>query len=327
MSIMSKKTIIVTGGAGFIGSCLVAGLNARHEDEIIIVDSLGHCEKWKNLTGKKFIDYIDKNDFIQSLDSFNTKSLRAIFHMGACSKTTEKNADYLMQNNTLYTRKLAEFALKNDIAFYYASSAATYGQGESGYRDDEAELYKFRPNNMYGFSKHAFDLMAYQLKWLDKITGFKFFNVFGPNENHKLNMTSVVFNAYHQIRNSGCMKLFRSDNPEFKDGEQLRDFIYVKDVVKILLWFLDHPEHKGIYNLGRGEAVMWKSITSSVFSALNKETRISYVDMPELLKGKYQYHTLASMEKLFEIYHEPFMSIEESVQDYVVNYLKKGTIW
>lgn len=322
---MHKKIIILTGGAGFIGANLLQSLNDRGEDNIVVVDSLHNSQKWKNLSGKIFYDYLDKTLFIDSIrnNKFNGSLIKAIFHLGACSKTTEQNADYLIENNTIYTRDLALFSIKNNIPFYYASSAATYGSGEKGYEDNENKIYELRPKNMYGYSKQLFDLWAYKNKWFDKITGFKFFNVFGPYEYHKIGMTSIVYDAYKQILSEGKVKLFKSDLFEYKDGEQVRDFIYVKDVVNVILWFYDNPSYHGLYNLGRGERNTWKFMVESVFKALNKEPKIEYIDMPSILKGKYQYHTLADMSKTIRVCPLKFSSLESSINEYVNDYLIK----
>ena len=325
-TVSSRPLIIVTGGAGFIGSCLVSALNQRGEDQILIVDSLGESEKWKNLLGKAYVDYLDKQSFLEKIKAgdFSEFSVKAVFHLGACSRTTEKNADYLMANNTHYTRDLASFCMERKIPFLYASSAATYGQGETGYLDDEASLFSLRPSNMYGYSKHLFDLWALKQGWFKKITGFKFFNVFGPNEDHKTGMTSIVYNAYHQILQTGELKLFKSDRKEYADGEQKRDFVYVKDVVNVLLWFFDHPEHTGLYNLGYGRATSWNTIAGHIFEAMGLSPRIRYIDMPDILKGKYQYYTCSDMKKLKSVCPMEFTPLKESVKDYVQNYLYKG---
>ena len=322
----SKQLIIVTGGAGFVGSCLLSSLNQRGEDQIVVVDSLGETEKWKNLLGKDYVDYLDKHSFLEKIKSgsFSSYPIKAIFHLGACSRTTEKNADYLMLNNTYYTRDLALYCLEHKIPFLYASSAATYGQGESGYSDDEQSLFSLRPSNMYGYSKHLFDLMAKKQGWFKKIAGFKFFNVFGPNEDHKKGMTSIVYNAYHQILQTGELKLFKSDKKEYENGEQKRDFVYVKDVVNVLLWFYDHPELTGLYNLGYGRATSWNTIAGYIFEAMGITPKISYIEMPEILKGKYQYYTCSDMKKLKAVCPITFTALKDSVKDYVQNYLYKG---
>lgn len=326
---MTKKMTVITGGAGFIGSCLLKELNNQGFDQIIIVDSLGKNEKWKNLRNKKYIDFIHKDQFLPMIknNAISPQSLNAIFHLGACSKTTEKDADYLMQNNTHYTLELASFAIQNSIPFFYASSAATYGSGENGYRDDESAIFDLKPQNMYGYSKQLFDEWAHQKGWLKKITGFKFFNVFGPNEQHKTGMTSIVFNSFHQIQHRGMMKLFKSDHPDYKDGEQLRDFVYVKDVVKIMAKFLEHPEWTGLYNIGHGETTTWKAMTEYVFKAMDQKPNITYIDMPSELKGKYQYKTLADMNKTLTLFPYVFTPMKDCVTDYVQNHLIPDELW
>jgi ADP-L-glycero-D-manno-heptose 6-epimerase len=318
--------IIVTGGAGFIGSCLISALNARGEKDIWVVDSLGVSDKWKNLVGLSYSNYLDKAAFLEFLQrgEWNPLSCRGIFHLGACSRTTEKNATFLFENNTHYTEVLAQFAVLRNIPFLYASSAATYGDGKYGYEDDLSKLHTLRPKNMYGYSKHIFDLWALERGWFEKIVGFKFFNVFGPNENHKEGMTSIVWNAFHQILDAGSMRLFKSNRPEFKDGEQRRDFIYVKDVLAVMLWFFDHPEFHGLYNLGSGFRTTWNQITHDVFHAMGIPPKIEYVEMPDILKDHYQYDTCASMQRLKQICPVPFRTIQEGVSDYVQNHLMKG---
>ena len=323
--------IIVTGGAGFIGSCLIAALNARGEKNLWVVDDLGSGDKWKNLVGKAYSNYWDKSLFLEMLRRGELRGVpcHGIFHLGACSRTTEKNASFLFENNTRYTEELAKFALERDIPFLYASSAATYGDGmggdgETGYDDDLSKLPTLRPKNIYGYSKHLFDLWALERGWFEKIVGFKFFNVFGPNEGHKNGMTSIVWNAFHQIRENGSVRLFKSDRPDFKDGEQRRDFVYVKDAVTVMLWFFDHPEHRGLFNLGRGARTTWRHIVECVFRALGLPPKIVYTDMPDILKGRYQYDTCAAMQRLKQICPVPLTSIQDGVSDYVQEYLMKG---
>ena len=311
--------IILTGGAGFIGSVVLAKLNKEGIDDIIIVDNLGKTDKWKNLRGKHFSDFIHKTEFLPKL--VNLKSIDAIIHLGACSSTTETDADYLMKNNFNFTKELMDFAVQKEIKFIYASSAATYGDGSLGYSDDDKTTRILKPLNMYGFSKQLTD-EYYLKKYKDKkIVGLKFFNVFGPNEYHKKDMRSMVIKSYEQIIKDGYVKLFKSENPKYKDGEQKRDFIYVKDVVDVVFWFLKN-EKQGIYNLGSGVANTWNSLVNAVFKALNKSPKIKYIDMPEELKNKYQYYTKAEMSKLRNAgYSQPFTTLEDAIKDYVQNYL------
>jgi ADP-L-glycero-D-manno-heptose 6-epimerase len=246
--------IVVTGGAGFIGSALIWKLNSRGIEDILIVDKLGTAEKWRNLVSLKYLDFQDKSEFIDKLESgFYKDSITAILHMGACSSTTETDADYLMENNFHYSVRLARWWKNHQSTrFIYASSAATYGDGRSGYSDDYSMLYKLRPLNMYGYSKHLFDCYAFREGWLKKITGLKFFNVFGPNEYHKGEMRSLINKAYSRVRDEGVMSLFKSYNPQYRDGEQKRDFIYIKDVVEMVLFFMDNPDTGGLFNIGTG---------------------------------------------------------------------------
>jgi len=314
--------IILTGGAGFIGSCLLKKLNDNGVQDVIVVDSLGTSTKWKNLVKKKYLDYYEKDDFLELLDNEEqfAEAIDIIVHLGACTSTTENDVDYLMDNNYSYTSFLAEYASENNIRFIYASSAATYGNGESGYSDklfDELE-----PLNPYGYSKHITDLWVRRNKFDREFTGLKFFNVYGPNEYHKGDMASMIYKAYHQINSTGKMKLFKSYKTEFKDGEQKRDFIYVKDVVEIIWKIIQNPDIHGIYNLGTGKARTWNSLASAVFKALGKKTNIEYIDMPDELKNQYQYFTQADMKRLLKaIGGFEFTSLEDGITDYVQNYL------
>ena len=316
--------IVVTGGAGFIGSALVWALNQRGEDDILIVDRLGETEKWQNLVGLRFNDYLDKSVFIDQLTRghFGDR-LRAILHMGACSATTEKDAGYLMENNYRYTARIAAWRESQPrCRLIYASSAATYGDGARGYVDDEAALPHLRPLNMYGYSKHLFDLLALRKGWLKDIVGLKYFNVFGPNEYHKDDMRSVINKAYPQVRDEGRIRLFKSHRPDYGDGEQLRDFIYVKDAVAMTLFFLERDDIGGIYNIGTGRAQSWNDVAAALFKAADQPLNIEYIPMPEELQGKYQYYTCADLTKLQAAgWSRPCRPLEESVADYVRHYL------
>lgn len=318
--------IIVTGGAGFIGSNIVKALNENGEDRILIVDRLGKTDKWKNLLDLSFIDYEHKDDFIVKLEQgLFDHGIWAVFHMGACSSTTERDADYLMENNYQFSRRLAaRFAAKPGLRFIYASSAATYGDGSKGYSDDHASTPDLSPLNMYGYSKQIFDWWALKTGFIKKAVGLKYFNVFGPNEYHKADMRSVVIRAYYQIKKSGRVRLFKSYRPEFADGEQRRDFIYVKDAVKITLHFLEKPELNGIFNAGTGKPRTFNDLAKGTFAALGLEPQIEYIDMPQGLEKRYQYHTCARMEKLrLSGFQTQFVEMEEAIRDYVVNYLEK----
>ncbi len=315
--------IIVTGGAGFIGSAIVWKLNQQGQKKIIIVDELGKDEKWKNLVALKFEDFIHKDDFISMIiDRDISFEISAIIHMGANSSTTEKDADHLFSNNYLYTQELAKYCFEKNIRFIYASSAATYGDGSLGFDDDQNKLETLRPLNMYGYSKQLFDLWAKKNDAFDKIVGLKYFNVYGPNEYHKGDMRSVVHKAFEQIRGTGKVRLFKSLNPIYKDGEQLRDFIYIKDAVEMTLFFLDKPNINGLFNLGTGKSRTWNDLVASIFNSLNKPVNIEYIDLPEHLREKYQYFTEANMNKIKKAgYNAPIKSLEVGVADYVKNYL------
>lgn len=317
--------IIVTGGAGFIGSAFVWKLNQEGFEDIIIVDHLGKRDKWKNLVNRRFAEYIHKDDFLNLIHQDHLPfEVTGIVHMGACSSTTERDADYLWHNNYAYTRSLANWAIKRDIRFIYASSAATYGDGNQGFSDDHSKITSLRPINMYGYSKQVFDLWVLRNSLTGKMAGIKFFNVYGPNEYHKEDMTSVIFKAFHQIKQTGNVKLFKSYKPEYQDGGQLRDFVYVKDCVNSLWWLLQHPEANGIFNLGTAKARSWNDLINAVFAALGKKPNIEYIEMPEGLRNQYQYFTEAEMDKLKAAgCPATFASLEDSVHDYVVNYLMK----
>jgi ADP-L-glycero-D-manno-heptose 6-epimerase len=318
--------IVVTGGAGFIGSALVWALNRRGQKNILVVDHLASSEKWRNLVPLRFDDYLDKSEFIARLEAGAfADGIEAILHLGACSSTTETNADYLMENNYRYTLRIAQWRERHPkTRFIYASSAATYGAGERGYGDDEEALCTLKPMNMYGYSKHLFDCKALQSGWLKGITGLKYFNVFGPNEYHKGDMRSVVSKAYGRIRDEGVIALFKSYRGDYRDGEQVRDFIYVKDAVEMTLFFLDHPDKNGIYNIGTGKARSWNDVARALFAAMDKKTAIEYIPMPESIRDKYQYYTQADMEKLRRAgCSHACRSLEDAVSDYAVNYLHR----
>jgi ADP-L-glycero-D-manno-heptose 6-epimerase len=319
---------IVTGGAGFIGSAMVAKLNEQGIEDILVVDDLGSSEKWKNLSNKRIRDYLHKDQFLEALSSNSLKSIlpkgtvKAIIHLGACSATTETNAEYMMQNNYRYSKTIAEWAVRDKIRFIYASSAATYGDIEDGFEDSEDSVSSLRPLNVYALSKQLFDLWAIQQGYLDRMLGVKFFNVFGPNEYHKDDMRSVVHKAFGQIQEKGSLKLFKSYREEYADGDQKRDFVYVKDCVDVLWWMLQTPTVNGLYNLGTGQARSWNDLGKAVFSALGKPANIEYIEMPAHLQGKYQYFTQSEMQKLKDAgCPVSFRSLEDAVADYVQNHL------
>lgn len=314
--------LVVTGAAGFIGSCLVRKLNQMGHKDIVLVDDFSKIEKAENLTGKQYDLKVERSVFIEWLKQHATK-IKAVFHIGARTDTTEFNVDIFNELNLNYTKSLWQICADNNIPFIYASSAATYGLGEHGYDDDESKIPLLKPLNPYGDSKNDFDKWALQQKqtppnWY----GLKFFNVYGPNEFHKGRMASVIFHSFNQINLNGKVKLFRSHNPNYKDGEQLRDFVYVKDVVNVLIFLFEKHPANGIYNLGSGKARTFLDLALATFKALNKEPNVEYVDTPEDIRDKYQYFTEANMNKLIKAgYDKPFTSLEEGVTDYVKNHL------
>jgi ADP-L-glycero-D-manno-heptose 6-epimerase len=293
------------------------------ETKIIIVDELGTDEKWKNLVPLKFDDFVHKDDFISMiLEGEIPFEINSIIHMGANSSTTEKNADLLFTNNYLYSKELAKYCLGKDIRFVYASSAATYGDGSLGFDDEESKLGTLRPLNMYGYSKQLFDQWSERNGIFNKIVGLKYFNVYGPNEYHKGDMRSVVHKAFEQVRDTGKVRLFKSLNPKYKDGEQIRDFIFIKDAVEMTLFFLDKPKINGLFNVGTGKARTWNDLVTALFKALNKPVNIEYIDLPKHLENKYQYFTEARIDKIKKAgYNTPFNSLEYGVTDYVKSYL------
>ncbi len=317
---------IVTGGAGFIGSAMVWKLNQMGVDDILVVDNLSETDKWKNLVGLRYADYLHRDQFRKYLlegdDPFGTK---AVFHMGACSSTTERDADFLMENNYRYSQLVARFCVGCGARLVNASSAATYGDGEHGFSDDHELTQKLRPLNMYGYSKQLFDLWALDAGIMDRIASLKFFNVYGPNEYHKDDMMSVICKAHRQIGDTGKLKLFRSYRPEYEDGGQKRDFVYVKDCVNIMWWLAENPQASGIFNVGTGFARTWNDLARAVFAAMGLNPDIEYIDMPESIRDKYQYFTQADMTKLGQAgYDAPMTSLEEGAADYVQHYLATG---
>jgi ADP-L-glycero-D-manno-heptose 6-epimerase len=319
---LTRGHVVVTGGAGLIGSALIWALNTRGIDDILVVDRLDASEKWKNLVPLRYRDYIDADEFERQILQRNASlaNVGAIFHMGACSSTTETDAAFLMRNNYEYTKHLAHWAVDHGVRFVYASSAATYGALESDLRDD-GDLDGLRPLNMYAYSKHRFDLYARDRGLLSHITGLKYFNVFGPNEHHKGEMRSLVDKAFYQIRETGAIRLFKSHRPEYRDGEQQRDFIYVKDAVAMTL-HLAQQHASGLFNIGSGTAHTWLDLIRPIFRAMNVPERIEFIDMPEQLRDKYQYCTCATIDRLRASgYDAPITPLAEAVDDYVRNYL------
>ena len=325
-----SASILVTGGAGLIGSALIHALNQRGQEEILVTDVLGKEEKWKNLSPLRFDDYLQADALLDLLDENPDAlgSIRTIYHLGACSATTETDVAYLMENNYGYTKRLAQWALSRGIRFVYASSAATYGDGTLGMNDDLGELHTLRPLNAYGYSKHLFDLHAWRNGWLRSeggIVGIKYFNVFGPNEGHKGEMRSLVAKAYGQILETGKVRLFRSHRPDYRDGEQMRDFVYVKDAVAMTIHLAETPSAHGLYNIGTGTPRTWIELTNALFAALDREPKIEFIDMPGHVRNQYQYHTCADVSRLLATgWSAPTTTLEEAVSDYVRNYLVPG---
>jgi len=321
---LDRGKILVTGGAGFIGSALVWALNRHGLCKIVIADFLERSEKWRNLVPLQFEDYMEADDLLAALDKNPSplEGVKAVFHLGACSSTTETDAAYLIKNNFEYTKRLAAWSLAKGARFVYASSAATYGALETDLSEDR-DLHALRPLNMYGYSKHLFDLHAAASGYADKITGLKYFNVFGPNENHKGDMRSMVHRAFHQIHETGKVRLFRSYRPEFADGEQRRDFLYVKDAVEMTIHLAEDERRCGLFNVGSGIAHSWLDLAGAVFAAFAKPPQIEFIEMPEALREKYQYFTKAEIAKLRASgYDQPVTPLKEAVSDYVVNYLQ-----
>ncbi len=323
--------IIVTGGAGFIGSALIWELNRRGRKDIIVVDDFsendknpGKNEKFKNLTSLNFTDLYDRDDFGEMVHSgfLKQNEVETLYHLGACSATTEQDYKYLLRNNYEYSKFLCGHSVENKIRFVYASSAATYGSGADGYSDDESRLETLRPLNMYGYSKHLFDLWAKNEGYLDKVAGLKYFNVYGPNEYHKGDMRSIVNKCFTQIKETGKARLFKTTSDKYPDGGQRRDFIYIKDAVDMTLYFGENRIVNGIYNIGTGYANSFNDFVKPVFSALGVKENIEYFDMPEILIGKYQDFTQAEMTKLRQSgYKKEMTDIKSAVTDYIQNYL------
>jgi ADP-L-glycero-D-manno-heptose 6-epimerase len=318
---LNRGKIIVTGGAGLIGSAIVWLLNRQGLDQILVVDRLDSSEKWKHLVPLRFADYIEADEFERRTASGRAfGDVGTIFHLGACSSTTENDAQYLVRNNYEYTKQLALWALEQDARFVYASSAATYG-GLEAELSDEIDLYALRPLNAYAYSKQLFDVYAARTGLDQRTCGLKYFNVFGPNEDHKADMRSIVVKAYEQIRERGSVALFKSYRPEFRDGEQQRDFIYVKDAADMSL-HLAESGATGLFNVGSGTAHTWLDLVRPIFRSLELPERIEFIEMPASLRGKYQYYTCARMARLYATgYDRPVTPLADAVADYVMNYL------
>lgn len=314
--------VVVTGAAGFIGCNLALALKRRGCGDIVVVDRIDHIAKKRNLARIGDCEFVDKDEFRDRVRRKAQEKAEAVFHLGACSSTTETDEKFLADNNTDYTRELCEWALEHGARFVYASSAATYGDGSRGYSDDHSLITSLQPLNPYGWSKQNFDLWALRNGLLDRIAGLKYFNVYGPFEDHKGDMRSMINKAYDEVRAKGELTLFKSHRPDYRDGEQERDFIYVRDAVAMTLFFFDFPNANGIFNCGTGVARTWLDLARSVFAAMGKTPNIRFVDMPETIRSRYQYHTRADMGKLRSAGYRPAtMSIEDGVREYVTKYL------
>lgn len=322
-----SASILITGGAGFIGSALLYELNKRGEKNILITDVEWDEARERHLAPLCYQERMSAEALLMALEEGNPvlKDIKTIFHLGACSSTTESNRDFLMKNNFEYTRTLADWALKRGVRFVYASSAATYGDGSAGMEDGVENLDQLRPLNLYGESKHLFDLYARDQGWFSQIVGLKYFNVFGPNEDHKKEMRSLVCKAYEQIVESGKVRLFKSYRPEYRDGEQKRDFIYIKDAVAMTLHLAESPQASGLFNIGAGVARSWVDLATALFAALEQKPLIEFIEMPETIRAQYQYYTCANISRLRATgYQKNITSLEEAVLDYVQGYLRKG---
>lgn len=317
--------IVVTGAAGFIGSCLLAGLEKTGYVDLVAVDDFSNEPKNRNLQGKTLAAKVDRNEFFDWIKE-NHQFIQIIFHLGARTDTTEFDHRIFDKWNVSYSKRVWDLCIEFGLPLIYASSAATYGLGELGFEDNHSVIQNLKPLNPYGESKNEFDRWAVDQRTKPHFwAGLKFFNVYGPNEYHKGRMASVVFHAFNQIGRTGGMKLFRSHNPNYQDGEQLRDFIYVKDVISVCIYLMEARNHSGIYNLGTGEARTFLDLTKATFKAMDKDESISFIDTPKDIRDKYQYYREANMAKLRSIgYNKPFHSLEDGITDYVGNYLSTG---
>ncbi|HEY3760166.1 MAG TPA: ADP-glyceromanno-heptose 6-epimerase [Verrucomicrobiae bacterium] len=321
----SDARVLVTGGAGFIGSALVWALNRRGCENIVVCDILGADEKWRNLGPLRFADYVEAETLLPKLESGALGKFDLVLHMGACSSTTERDASYLIRNNYAFTKDLCAWALARKTQFVYASSAATYGDGSAGMSDSVTGIERLQPLNMYGYSKHLFDLHAQRAGFLNKVVGLKYFNVFGPNENHKGDMRSLVNKSCAQVQKENVIRLFKSYRKDYRDGEQKRDFLYVKDAVAMTLHLAATRKAGGLFNIGSGQARTWIDLANAVFAALERKPRIKFIEMPEAIRDKYQYFTQANVSKLRASgYKAKITSLEGAVADYVRNYLVAG---
>jgi len=318
----SDARVLVTGGAGFIGSALIWALNRCGCEHIVVCDRLGTDEKWRNLAPLRFANYVEADELLPRLQNGALGKFDLVLHLGACSSTTERDAGFLIRNNYEFTKDLAAWALGQKTRLVYASSAATYGDGSAGMADDDAKLGALRPLNMYGYSKHLFDLHAKRAGFLNRVVGLKYFNVFGPNEDHKGDMRSLVHKSFGQVKTEGIIRLFKSCRKDYRDGEQKRDFLYVKDAVAMTLHLAVTPKANGLFNVGSGAARTWLDLANAVFAALDRKPNIQFIEMPETIRDKYQYFTQADISRLRDTgYNAPITPLEDAVTDYVRNYL------
>lgn len=319
--------IIVTGGAGFIGSVIAKSLNMEGVQDLVIVDKFSKEKplKWKNIVSLNFSDFVDRDVFIERLERGDFKDVEAIVHMGACADTTEFDVSYLMKTNYEYSRRLCTWCINNGVRFIYASSASIYGDGSKGFKDNDELIFDLEPLNPYGFSKLLFDRWLINTGYVNSVVGLRFFNVFGPNEYHKGNMSSIIYRSYPMAQKEGVVRLFKSHVKDFEHGGQIRDFIYVKDVVKVFKFFRENKNINGIFNVGSGKARSFNDLAKAILNAVDKKPLIEYFDMPEDIKDKYQYFTEANMQKLFDVgYKTSFTPLEDAVSDYIKNYLHFG---
>jgi ADP-L-glycero-D-manno-heptose 6-epimerase len=322
--------LVVTGAAGFIGSAYIAQLNLNGITDIIAVDVAGLPHQSALLANKRYLEFLDKHDFIAKLRADTLPAgITTIIHMGACSRTTERNLEYLKETNIDYTKSIIEYSVSKNIRLIYASSAATYGDGAEGYSDDESTIDGYKPLNAYGDSKQAVDLWARDKGYLDKVAALKFFNVYGPNEYFKGDMASIAWKAFNTIKETGSFSLFKSHRPDYKDGEQMRDFVYVKDCCQVMSWLSANRHVNGILNVGSGQARSWNDLLKAIFKAMGREPVIKYIDMPESLRNQYQYYTEAPIEKLRSVgYTQTISTLEDGVYDYIANHLMKPeNVW
>lgn len=321
---------LITGAAGLIGSAVAREMNRRGYNNLILTDHLGKDDKWKNLSSVDYLQYYEKDEFLELLETgdFDNEDLKGILHLGACSSTTEADASYLIENNYRYSQKLAGLAREFRIRMIYASSAATYGDGSEGFEDDLSSINSLRPLNGYGYSKHMFDLWLNKTGFDDLFAGIKYFNVYGPNEYHKGTMQSVVLKGFRQIRDTGKIKLFKSYRDDYKDGEQMRDFLYVKDAAAMTVELLLSPKKpSGLFNAGSGQASTWLQLVNAIFEATGKKPDIEFIDMPEHMREKYQYYTCAPIDRLRKAgYKNEITPLADAVKDYVTNYLMPGEV-